>query len=61
MCDATGCNTITIIVEGGYNTLKVILNDLTAKRPVIIIQGSGRLADVLAELLERKRSNINLE
>jgi hypothetical protein len=46
------CHTITIIVEGGYHTLEVILNDLTADRPVLIIQGSGRLADIIGMLLE---------
>ncbi|CAF4073582.1 unnamed protein product [Rotaria sordida] len=46
------CRAITIIVEGGLNTLQVIKNDLKAKRPVIIIHGSGRLANVLGALLE---------
>ena len=29
---------ITIIVEGGANTLEVIKNDLDTKRPVVLIQ-----------------------
>ena len=44
---------MTIIVEGGVNTLEVIQNDLTRKRPVVIVHGSGRLASVLGNLLER--------
>lgn len=51
-CETTDCHPATIIVEGGFNTLEVILNDLLAKRPVIIVNGSGRLANVLGKLLE---------
>ena len=51
-CAEFQCQTITIIVEGGFNSLEVIKNDLVAKRPVLIIQGSGRLANVLGTLLE---------
>jgi hypothetical protein len=29
---------VTIIVEGGINTLEVIQNDIAARRPVVIIQ-----------------------
>jgi transient receptor potential cation channel subfamily M protein 2 len=51
-CDRTGCHAVTIIVEGGVNTLGVIQNDLHAQRPVVIVHGSGRLATVLGNLLE---------
>ncbi|UJR20641.1 hypothetical protein I4U23_023766 [Adineta vaga] len=47
------CYAVTIIVEGGKNTIGVIANDLKNNRPVVLIQGSGRLADVLALLLEQ--------
>ncbi|CAF0983658.1 unnamed protein product [Adineta ricciae] len=46
------CYGITIIVEGGANTLEVIQNDLDAKRPVVLIQKSGRISDVLASLIQ---------
>ncbi|CAF4184066.1 unnamed protein product, partial [Rotaria sp. Silwood2] len=52
VCAEFQCQAITIIVEGGFNTLEVIKHDLMAKRPVIIIHGSGRLANVLGTLLE---------
>ena len=54
----TPCFAITIIVEGGFGSLEVILNDLRAKpkRPVIIIQGSGCLADILSTLLENHQN-----
>ena len=57
MCKITKCYTMTIIVEGGYYTFEVILNDLKADRPVIIIQGSGRLADVVGTLLNKKKDD----
>ncbi|CAF1325578.1 unnamed protein product [Rotaria sordida] len=47
------CYAVTVIVEGGINTLDVILNDLEDNRPVVIIDGSGRMADVLSDLLEQ--------
>ncbi|CAF2077519.1 unnamed protein product [Rotaria magnacalcarata] len=47
----TNCYSVTIIVDGGFNTLEVIQNDLEAKRPVIIVHGSGRLANLLGDLL----------
>lgn len=50
--ERTQCRVVTIIVEGGYNTLAVIRNELRNLRPVIIIKGSGRLANILGSLLE---------
>ncbi|CAF1102784.1 unnamed protein product [Adineta steineri] len=47
------CYAVTIIVEGGINTLEVIENDIEKKRPIILIKGSGRLADTLATLIEQ--------
>ncbi|CAF1016322.1 unnamed protein product [Adineta steineri] len=47
------CYAVTIIVEGGINTLEVIKNDIKAQRPVVLIKGSGRLADTLATLIEQ--------
>jgi transient receptor potential cation channel subfamily M protein 3 len=59
----TKCHAITIIIEGGLNTLEVIRNDLKNKRPrpVVIIQGSGRLANVLATLIELSKENNALQ
>ncbi len=51
-CDVKHCYAVTIIIEGGPNSLEVILNDLKMKRPVVIVHGSGRLADILGNLLE---------
>ncbi|CAF3799568.1 unnamed protein product [Adineta steineri] len=52
LCEKTKCQAVTIIIEGGPNTLEVIETDLLIKRPVIIIQGSGRLANALSALIE---------
>lgn len=53
----TECYAVTLVVEGSYTVLEVIHNDLKAGRPVIIIRGSGRLADILGNLLEKARNN----
>ena len=52
MCTEFGCQAITIIVEGGFNTIEVITNDVRQNRPVVIIHGSGRMSNVLGTLLE---------
>ncbi|CAF3021064.1 unnamed protein product [Rotaria socialis] len=53
----TECYSVTIIVEGGFNTLEVIQNDLEDQRPVIIVHGSGRLANLLGDLLLNVEEN----
>ncbi|CAF3987348.1 unnamed protein product, partial [Rotaria sp. Silwood2] len=47
------CYAVTIIVEGGVHSLEVLRHDIEGKRPIVLIQGSGRLADVLAMLIEQ--------
>ncbi|CAF3511447.1 unnamed protein product [Rotaria sp. Silwood1] len=47
------CYAVTIIVEGGTGSLEVLENDIKGRRPIVLIQGSGRLADVLAMLVEQ--------
>ncbi|CAF4338279.1 unnamed protein product, partial [Rotaria sordida] len=44
---------VTIIVEGGVGSLGVLENDIKGKRPIVLIQGSGRVADLLAVLVEQ--------
>lgn len=61
MGDLSNCQTVTIIVEGGPNSLQTIKNDLDAKRPVVIVHGSGRLADMLGNLLIRAKKNNKIE
>lgn len=61
VCQSGDCHGITIVVEGGYNVLTVIQNDLKAKRPVIIIQGSGRIANILGALIEKSKESIKIK
>ncbi|UJR11905.1 hypothetical protein I4U23_016083 [Adineta vaga] len=53
-CNDSGstCYAITIIFGGDLTELKVFENDIQNKRPIILIQGSGRLTDMLTSLLE---------
>lgn len=51
----TQCHSVTIIIEGGLDSISVIANDLHAKRPVVIVHGSGRLANVIGDLFELTR------
>ena len=50
------CYAVTIIVDGGCFTCETILHDLKAGRPVVIVDGSGRLANLLAMLLRNNRT-----
>ena len=48
----TKCYAVTIIVDGGLNTIEVILRDLDCGRPIVIIHRSGRLANLLGNFLK---------
>lgn len=37
-----------LVVEGGPNTLKSVKNAINSKLPVVLVEGSGRAADLLA-------------
>ncbi len=58
----TQCCAVTIIIEGGLDSISVIANDLHVKpkRPVVIIHGSGRLANAIGNLLELTRDQITV-
>ncbi|CAF0985839.1 unnamed protein product [Adineta steineri] len=51
--DKHKCYGVTIIVEGGTNTIEVLQNDIRKKRPIVFIEESGRLADVFASLINQ--------
>ena len=40
---------MTLVLEGGENTVETAAKAVENKTPVVIIQGSGRAADVIAE------------
>ncbi|CAF3607813.1 unnamed protein product [Rotaria socialis] len=55
ICDdknGDACYAVTIIVEGGSNTPQIVQFDIDNDRPVVVIRGSGRMADVLSNLIE---------
>ncbi|CAF1018227.1 unnamed protein product [Rotaria sordida] len=55
VCDdknSHACYAVTIVVEGGLKTPQVVQFDIDNGRPVVIIHGSGRMADVLSNLIE---------
>lgn len=39
---------VMLVVEGGPNTLQNVQNAVDAKIPVVLVEGSGRAADLLA-------------
>ncbi|CAF4145083.1 unnamed protein product [Adineta steineri] len=51
--DKHKCYGVTIIVEGGRNTIEVLQNDIKTNRPIVFIEDSGRLADVFASLINQ--------
>ncbi|CAF4511710.1 unnamed protein product [Rotaria sp. Silwood1] len=56
-CEIEKCYSVTIVIEGGINPCLAILNDIQYKRPVVFVQGSGKLADVIASLIELTANN----
>lgn len=56
----TKCHSVTIFIEGGLNSLEIILNDLNANRPMVIIRDSGGLATAIGNLFESAQDRIPL-
>ncbi|CAF1216124.1 unnamed protein product, partial [Didymodactylos carnosus] len=46
---------IAIVVAGGLQTLQTIHNDLRKNIPIVIIDGSGPMADLLTDFLQRNQ------
>lgn len=46
---------VLLVLEGGVNTLKTVLEALRKKTPVVVIQGSGRAADFIAMAYKENR------
>jgi hypothetical protein len=61
LIQSTKCHSVTILIEGGLDSLDVIEHDLKKKRPVVIIHGSGRCATVIGNLLELTRDQTKIE
>ncbi|CAF5059510.1 unnamed protein product, partial [Rotaria sp. Silwood1] len=50
---------VTIVVEGGPDTLSTIYRDLSYRIPVVLVNGSGRVPNLLANFLNRTESMIH--
>ncbi|CAF4296998.1 unnamed protein product, partial [Rotaria sordida] len=50
---------VTIVVEGGPDTLLTIYRDLSNSIPVVLVDGSGRVPNLLANFLIRTDSMIH--
>jgi hypothetical protein len=48
---ANGAPSVTVLVNGGENAWTDVSENLKANRPLLVIAGSGRLADTLAAAL----------
>ena len=51
-----GCPSVAILINGGAITKNEVLYNVRQGRPIIIIEGSGRLADEVARILHEKSS-----
>jgi hypothetical protein len=43
---------VAVLVNGGGVALKEVLANVTASRPIIVLEGSGRAADAVASLVK---------
>ncbi|XP_069496554.1 transient receptor potential cation channel subfamily M member 2-like isoform X2 [Ambystoma mexicanum] len=50
---------VCVALEGGEGTLKSILHSLENNTPCVIIEGSGRVADVITQVADGKHSDIH--
>jgi len=49
---------VAVLINGGTITKSEVLHNVRQKRPIIVIEGSGRLADEIARLWKEKPSTI---
>jgi hypothetical protein len=52
-----GCPSIAILINGGAITKNEVLYNVRQRRPIIVIEGSGRYADEVARILHEKSSS----
>ncbi len=51
-----GCPSIAILINGGAIAKNEMLYNVRQRRPIIVIEGSGRFADEIARILHEKSS-----
>jgi hypothetical protein len=55
---SASCPSVAVLINGGPITKCEVLHNVRQKRPIIVIEGSGRLADEIARLWKEKPSSI---
>src|SRR6266571_1760912 len=55
---SVACPSVAMLVNGGSITKDEVLHNVRQRRPIIVIEGSGRLADEVAKLWREKPSSI---
>jgi hypothetical protein len=58
---ASGCPSVTLVVNGGEITYDDIGHSIDARRPVVVVAGSGRTADAVAAAAAGRESNPRAE
>jgi hypothetical protein len=51
---SASCPSVAVLINGGSITKSEVLHNVRQKRPIIVIEGSGRLADEIARLWKEK-------
>ena len=54
---ADGASSVTVLVNGGETAWEDVHHSVIARRPVVVLAGSGRTADVLAAALQGRSTN----
>jgi hypothetical protein len=55
---SANCPSVAVLINGGSITKTEMVHSVRQKRPIIVIEGSGRLADEIARLWKEKPSAI---
>jgi hypothetical protein len=55
---SANCPSVAVLMNGGSIAKSEVLHNVRQKRPIIVIEGSGRLADEIAKLWKEKPSVI---
>ncbi|XP_061081605.1 transient receptor potential cation channel subfamily M member 2-like [Conger conger] len=51
---------VCVVLDGGYGALNTIYNAMLNSTPCVILEGSGRLADVIAQVAKLPRAQVTL-
>jgi len=55
---SVGRPSVAVLINGGSIAKREVLHNVRQRRPIIVIEGSGRLADEIARLWQEKSSSI---